>query len=365
METLTKSVNQLIEKTLEMEKVQDPRLQKMIEKAINPCNQSQPLPDYEEEEEEEVSQGPETENAQNSSEDLLEKDQDFYPTKKSIAKRQKVRYLATRIKYSPTRVKSRNFPSNIGYTSINKSDFYNENFILDVYILLVKNLNPFSLQRKTSDKLKHEMIYMLWRECIPVEFYRYICQEENFKYLNGRYVTQPGVLEIVGKFIDQHKDNLRMLQKNLANYKDIFQYVYSHTFTEIYTMSEKRSIDLKSNFHILFKTYKDKQMLRQQQLAKQTINYVSKHPETCKHEKKLILRFDDFTDEEERELKEKNRKRKAAKKDEDKQAQKAKKQEETKLKEDKMCEKLNELNSKFKTIKQSKKGDKKMSATIL
>ena len=71
---------------------------------------------------------------------------------------------------------------------------------------------------------------MLWRECIPVEFYRYICQEENFKYFNGRDVMQPGVLEIVGKFIDQHRDNKRMLQKNLANYKDIFQYVYSHTF---------------------------------------------------------------------------------------------------------------------------------------
>ena len=105
---------------------------------------------------------------------------------------------------------------------------------------------------------------MLWRECIPVEFYRYICQEDNFKYLKGQDVTQPGVLEIVGKFIDQHKDNLRMLQKNLANCKDIFQYVYSHRFPEIYTMSETRGIDLKSNFHILFKTYKDKQMLRQQ-----------------------------------------------------------------------------------------------------
>ena len=139
---------------------------------------------------------------QNSSEDLLEKNLDFYLTEKSIAKRQKVRYLATRIKYSPTRIKSRNFLSKIGYTSISKADFYNENFILDVYILLVKNLNSFSLQWKTSDRLKHEMIYMLWRECIPVEFYRCICQEETFKYLNGRDVTQPGVLEIVGKFID-------------------------------------------------------------------------------------------------------------------------------------------------------------------
>ena len=180
--------------------------------------------------------------------------------------------MATRIKYLPTRVKSRNFLSNISYNSVSKSDFYNENFILDVYILLVKNLNPFSLQRKISDKFKHEMIYMLWRECIPQEFCRYICQEENFKYLNGRDVNQPGVLEIVGKFIDQDKENLRLLQKCLANYKDIFQYVYSYTFPEIYTMSEKRGIDMKSNFYILFKTYKDKQIIKQQQLAKQPGN---------------------------------------------------------------------------------------------
>ena len=143
------------------------------------------------------------------------------------------------------RMDSSKLPS---YTGINKSDFYNENFILDVYILLVKNLNPFSLQRKTRDKLKHEMVYMLWRECIPSEFYRYICQDDNFKYLNGRDVNQSGVFEIVGKFIDQKKDNLRLLQVNLATYKDIYQYVYAHVFPEIYSTTEKRGIDLKSNF---------------------------------------------------------------------------------------------------------------------
>ena len=88
------------------------------------------------------------------------------------------------------------------------------------------------------------MVYILWRECIPSEFYRYICQDKNFKYLNGRDVNQPGVHEIVGNFIDQGKENLRMLQKSLANYKDIYQYVYSHVFPEIYSTSEKRRIDL-------------------------------------------------------------------------------------------------------------------------
>ena len=354
MDSLSKNINELIEKTLEMEKVQDPRLQQMIEEATDPCNQSQPLP-----EKEWIDPQPETEQQVPSL--PPEKNQDFYPTEKSIIKRSRVRYIASRIKYSPTRIKSRNFLSNIGYTSVNKTDFYSKNFILDVYILIVKNLNPFSLQQKISDKFKQEMIYMLWSECIPTEFYRYICQEED-----GRDVSQPGVLEIVGRFINQDKSNFCMLKQNLANYKDIFQYVYSHTFSEIYSMSEKRGIDLKSNFHILFKTYKDKQTIRYNQLAKQPTNYEGDHPETNEFEQKPIPEFNEFTDEKEYELKIKNKRRALEKLSDEKKAKKrAKKIELDKIKEKQMWEKLSELNSKFKTIKQSKKQEKKMSATIL
>ena len=121
----------------------------------------------------------------------LEKKQHFsQQTEDKIINRHRVRYTTTRMKYSPTRIKSRNFLSNISYTGINKSDFCNESFILDVYVLLIKNLNPFSLQRNVSDKMKHEMVYMLWKECIPSEFYRYICKDENFKYLNVGDVSE-------------------------------------------------------------------------------------------------------------------------------------------------------------------------------
>ena len=333
------------------------------EEEIDPwTQQSQPYP----EEEENIEEESQMEILQQSN--LPEKSQDFFPTERSIVKRHKIRYTATRIKHSPTRVKSRNFLSNISYTGISKGDFYNENFILDVYILLVKNLNPFSLQRKTYDKLKHEMVHMLWRECIPTEFYRYICQDENFKYLNGQDVSQPGVLEIVGTFIDQHKNNLRMLQKNHANYKGIFQYVYSHVFPEIYSTTEKRRIDLKSNFHILFKSYHDKLMLRQQQLAKQPINYETEHQEVNEFKQKLIKNFNEFSDGEEEELKQQAEKRKAIKREQKESAIAKKlkiKQEEDKTKESKMWNRLNELKSQFKTIKQSKKEAKKTSATIL
>ena len=63
-----------------------------------------------------------------------------------------------------TRIKSRNFFSNITYVGINKEDYYNRNFVFDVYLLLRKNLNLFSLDRKLADKTKHKMIYMLWKE---------------------------------------------------------------------------------------------------------------------------------------------------------------------------------------------------------
>ena len=79
-------------------------------------------------------------------------------TQSKIVDRHRRRYTATRIKYSPTTIKSRNFLSNISYTGINKKDFYNENLILDIYVLLLKNLNPFSLNRKVIDKKKRDMV---------------------------------------------------------------------------------------------------------------------------------------------------------------------------------------------------------------
>ena len=144
------------------------------------------------------------------------------------------------------------------------------------------------------------MVYMLWRECIPAEFYRYICEEKNFIYLNGWDVGQPGVLEIVGGFIDQGKQNLRMLQESLSRYKDIYKCVYSHVFPEVYTTSEKRGFNLKSNFHILFKSYCDKQMMRQYSLGKNQANYENKQSkETHEHKQKPIKNFNEFSDSEE------------------------------------------------------------------
>ena len=213
------------------------------------------------------------------------------------------------------------------------------------------------------------MVYMLWRKCIPSEFYRYICDGSDFIYLNGKDVSQPGVLEIVANFIDQSKQNLRLLQENLARYKDIFQYVYSHVFPEVYTSTEKRGFDLKSNFHVMFKMYRDKMVLRQQQAtAKNIENYEKERQETCEFEEKSIKNFDQFSDSKEQQIKEQVEKHKAARREraEESKAKKLKlKEENNKAKEGQLWNRLTELNSEFKKIKQTKKETKKMSATVL
>ena len=178
------------------------------------------------------------------------KSQDFFQGNNTLGKR-----------YTTTRIKFRNFLSNIVYVGVNKEDYYNKNFVFDVYLLVTENLNQFSLDRKLADKTKHVMIYMFWKECMPQKFYRFICKENNFLYLNDKKVLQPKVVEIITEFLDEDENHYKELRNNLSNYKSIFQYIYSNVFPEIYCSTEKRGFDLKSNFHIIFKTYKDKKQL--------------------------------------------------------------------------------------------------------
>ena len=159
-----------------------------------------------------------------------------------------------------------------------------------------------------------------------------------------------------------------MLQENLARFKDIFHYVYSNVFPKVYTATEKRGFDLKSNFHILFKTYWDKMIMWQQMTAQNPANYENEHKEKCEFRQKLITNFNEFNDIEEQELNQKAEKRKAAKREQAGES-KVKKQklneEENKVKEGEMWERLVELNGEFKEILKTKKEAKKMSETVL
>ena len=142
--------------------------------------------------------------------------------------------------------------------------------------------------------------------------------------------------------------------------------VYSNVYSEIYCSTEKRGFDLKSNFHIMFKTYKDKMQMRS--MGKNSINYENIRKETNIYEQKPV-NVDDFNDSEEADVKERvgKRKKKTKRGSRKKQTFKKKKRkaEKTKIKEKEMWERLAKLNGNFKDIKKAKKQSKKMSETII
>ena len=64
-------------------------------------------------------------------------------------------------------------------------------------------------------------------------------------------------MKIITDFLEENKENYKGLQNTLLSYENFFQYVYSNVFQEIYCSTKRRGFDLKSNFHIIFQTYKD------------------------------------------------------------------------------------------------------------
>ena len=89
----------------------------------------------------------------NEMEQKEEKDHDFSFLEEANQNKENVmsRHLKRRTKpYTSSRIKTRNFISNISYTGVKSEDFADNNFMFDTITLLTKNINPFSHERKIA-----------------------------------------------------------------------------------------------------------------------------------------------------------------------------------------------------------------------
>ena len=77
-------------------------------------------------------------------------------------------------------------------------------------------------------------------------------------YLNGKSVIYPHVADVVWKYLEADEGNFDQIKNKLIKNKKIFQFVHLSTYTEIYSFIEKRSIDLRNEFHLKLKGWKDK-----------------------------------------------------------------------------------------------------------
>ena len=104
--------------------------------------------------------------------------------------------------------------------------------------------------------------------------------------------------EITSQLIHENDKNYNKSRNTLSQFKSIFHFIYSNFYPEIYCLTERRGFDLKSTFHLTFKTYKDKKKPEKMGKNPQERN------ESFAFEQKPV-EIDSFNDQEQKEVKEK------------------------------------------------------------
>ena len=113
--------------------------------------------------------------------------------------------------YSTTKVKARNFLTNVSYFRVKESDLVNKSFVVDCYSFIVLNLNPFYLERKFEIIEDRQRIEMLWNVLMPQKFFTHICQTDIYNVLISTRLKFQDVLEIVKIFCDD-KENYEQME---------------------------------------------------------------------------------------------------------------------------------------------------------
>ena len=107
--------------------------------------------------------------------------QDFFQDDKDTTKKKVNR---RKLKpYRNTKVKARNFLTNILYRRYKDTYFKKNSFVVDVFSPLIQNLNPTVIDRKFDSGIERDYIKMLWEHCIPRQLCKFIYLKHNFTQL--------------------------------------------------------------------------------------------------------------------------------------------------------------------------------------
>ena len=154
-------------------------------------------------------------------------------------------------KYNNSKVKARNFLSNVSYNRITKLDYRNQNFVVDCFTFLILYLNPFYLERKFESNVEREFINVLWLFLMPNNLYNYIHQNDNMTTLIKLKVKYPDAKKIILDFLKHDQGNLKVLSDYLEKNGILYQFLYGSLFPKCFCRVNDYGVKAK----LLFNTY--------------------------------------------------------------------------------------------------------------
>ena len=259
---------------------------------------------------------------------------------------------------SSTKVKARNFLTNVSYNRITAVDYKNNSFVMDCFTFLVLYLNPFYLERKFESSVEREFVNVLWAFLMPSNLYDFINENDNMTTLNKIKIKYVDVKKMMLQFLQCDQDNMNVLASYLEKNGILYQFLYGNLFPKCFSRIDDYGVKAKTLFNTYYQNFT---------LQKNVINWQNNNLTAIKEEKEQVVVVDtsplnmttlndnnDDDDDDDKEnkppktttaaAKPKNKKRKI-----DNAQTKAQKRE---LKKQKLLEQLNENTDKMKRLKQ-------------
>ena len=171
-------------------------------------------------------------------------------------------------KYSSTKVKARNFLTNISYSGIKKVNYENRSFVIDIFAYLILYFNPYNVNGKFENELERDYVNILWTMLMPQNFYFFISKEENIKILNKKNAKFQDAVEIVMSFIENAaNENLTeklqydVLKQYLVRYIKMYQVIFSNLFPKFFGKFNNRGVESSIEFNSFYTAYLNQKSL--------------------------------------------------------------------------------------------------------
>ena len=154
-------------------------------------------------------------------------------------------------KYSTTKVKTRNLLTNLSYKRINRLDFDNKLYVLDIVTFIIQYLNIFLIDIKLETEYEKNMLLFIWQKCLPLNLTNFVSTKYNYDTLTKKDLKFKDVYVMIHEYM-LNDDNYNQAKKMLKSNFDEIRYVFSNLFPKIYSRTNEIGIQIKSRFDYSF-----------------------------------------------------------------------------------------------------------------
>ena len=247
--------------------------------------------------------------------------------------------------YNNSKVKARNFLTNVSYNRITAADYKNKNFVIDCFTFMILYLNPFYLERKFETTVERDFVNVLWTFLMPCQLYNHIASIDNMKTLNKIKIKYQDAKDIMIVFLFNDPANINILSDFLKKNAILYQFLFGNLFPKCFCRINDYGINAKTLFNTYYHNFN---------LQKNIINWQTKEEKDSPINMTTINDDDDDENKENIEIKEQKEEKKEKKIVKRKIKNEQLKKQKREAKKQRLLEQLNENTEKIKKLKKKK-----------